>query len=177
MARIEAKERPAAVVALREQIERWRRVRRGGDAMPAELWAAAVALARGEHTISQVSRWLPVDYGALKRRVETAEAEATEAAEMKRDESSGATVARVESAPLDARVPVSHSVYDEDETDALRFVELSGESLFGASAASECVVEVVSADGARMTIRQPAGAELDVVGLTASFWRRSPCCR
>ena len=54
------------IVVLRERIDAWRRVKRGGEAMPAALWDAAVDLAEG-HGVYDVSRGLQVDYGKLKR--------------------------------------------------------------------------------------------------------------
>ena len=161
MARAELRGRPADVTALRERIEQWRRRRRGGDAMPAELWSASVSLARGQYTVYEISKWLRVDYGALKRRV----VESAEAEEGRREEHADDLM----------MVPVEAEGSDDqsgDDTEPVRFVQLSGEALFGQSPASERLVEVSSADGRRMTIRQPAGPELDVVGLVASFWGR-----
>ncbi len=171
MTRVESREPPAEIGGLRERIERWRRSRRVGDAMPRELWAAAVSLARAEYTVYQVCRWLKVDHGALKRRVaEAAEAEARPDAEQF---GRTAMVAGVESVAFDGPTRCG----ENDEADALRFIEVNGESLFGHNTASEQVVELVGADGARMTIRQPAGLELDVTSLATAFWRRSPCYR
>ena len=54
----------------RRRIERWRETRPYRHAsMPADLWAAAVALAR-RHGLYQTARTLRVDYGALKKRVD-----------------------------------------------------------------------------------------------------------
>jgi hypothetical protein len=49
-----------------------------------------------------------------------------------------------------------------------RFVELSGVQLAGASAVGP-VVEVVSGDGARLTVRLPPGALLDVGAILRAF--------
>ena len=49
------------------------------------------------------------------------------------------------------------------------FVELSGADLIGGAT----VVEVTDADGARMTIRLGAGAEIDAAALLGAFRRRA----
>lgn len=66
--RLVALERRAArVAALRGQIEAWRR-KRQGRAMPAELWAAAVELAR-EHGAYRIARALGLNYQRLNGRL------------------------------------------------------------------------------------------------------------
>lgn len=50
------------------RIERWRSTRRKVSPMPAELWAAAVSLAR-EHGVSMTSRVLGLSYRSLKNRM------------------------------------------------------------------------------------------------------------
>lgn len=53
----------------RRRIARWRETRAyRGAAMPAALWAAAIALAR-QHGLYTTARALHVDYGSLKKRV------------------------------------------------------------------------------------------------------------
>ena len=52
----------------RRRIARWRERRPyRGAAMPAALWAAAVALAR-QHGLYTTARRIHVDYGSLKKR-------------------------------------------------------------------------------------------------------------
>ncbi len=54
----------------RRRITRWReRCPYRGAAMPAALWAAAVALAR-RHGLYTTARTLHVDYGSLKKRLD-----------------------------------------------------------------------------------------------------------
>lgn len=60
-----------AVEAVRWRIARWRQERERLGPMPEDLWAAAVGLAR-VHGVFRVARGLPVDYGALKKRVDGA---------------------------------------------------------------------------------------------------------
>lgn len=56
----------------RRRIARWRETRPyRGAAMPAALWAAAIALAR-QHGLYTTARTLRVDYGALKKRRDAA---------------------------------------------------------------------------------------------------------
>jgi hypothetical protein len=56
----------------RRRIARWRETRAyRGAAMPAALWAAAIALAR-QHGLYPTARTLRVDYGALKKRLDAA---------------------------------------------------------------------------------------------------------
>ena len=54
------------------RIARWRETRPyRGAAMPAALWAAAIALAR-HHGLYTTARTLRIDYGSLKKRQDTA---------------------------------------------------------------------------------------------------------
>ena len=56
----------------RRRIARWRETRtHRGAPMPAMLWAAAVALA-GQHGLYPTARTLRIDYGTLKKRLNTA---------------------------------------------------------------------------------------------------------
>jgi len=60
---------PEQLAPLRRQIQEWRKVRTGPEPMPENLWAGAVALAK-EFGICPIARALPVDYTALRKRVE-----------------------------------------------------------------------------------------------------------
>ncbi len=60
---------PEQLAPLRRQIQEWRRTRSGPGQMPDELWAGAIALAK-EFGICPIARALPVDYTALRKRVE-----------------------------------------------------------------------------------------------------------
>ena len=59
---------PVRMDRILHRIERWRSTRRKLSPMPAELWTAAVSLAR-EHGVSMTSRILGLSYGSLKDRV------------------------------------------------------------------------------------------------------------
>ena len=69
----------ARVRRVRDQIALWRRTRRQRSAMPVQLWAEAVSLARAEGTYA-VARALRVDCGSLSRRVAEAQAGGAEGA-------------------------------------------------------------------------------------------------
>ena len=62
---------PAEARPLQQQLRAWRAQRRPGMPIPEELWARAVALA-GKHGVGSLARGLPLDHGALKKRVERA---------------------------------------------------------------------------------------------------------
>jgi hypothetical protein len=53
---------------VKEQFKTWRRTRKRFEPIPEKLWAAAVDLT-AQHSISQISKELVVDYSALKRRM------------------------------------------------------------------------------------------------------------
>ncbi len=59
---------PASAREIHDRIEHWRQTREKRSHMPADLWAAAVGLAR-EHGIYAVAQALGLSYGALKNRV------------------------------------------------------------------------------------------------------------
>jgi len=58
---------------VRQRVKEWRETRPKLEAMPQELWDAAVSLA-GEHGVYRVARALRVDYGKLKQLLESREA-------------------------------------------------------------------------------------------------------
>jgi hypothetical protein len=66
-------ERPTVSVAAeieeaRQQFENWRRERKRGERIPANLWATAVELAK-QHGVWPTAKALRLDYSRLKRRV------------------------------------------------------------------------------------------------------------
>ncbi len=52
---------------VKEQFQKWRRTRKSPRPIPKKLWEAAVCLS-ANHSISQISRELILDYSALKKR-------------------------------------------------------------------------------------------------------------
>ena len=57
----------ASLNEVKEQFKTWRKTRKSPRPIPKKLWAAAVSLA-ANHSISQISRELVLDYSALKKR-------------------------------------------------------------------------------------------------------------
>jgi len=54
---------------VKDQFRKWRRTRKSPRPMPEELWQAAVSLS-ANHSISQISRELIIDYSTLKKRAQ-----------------------------------------------------------------------------------------------------------
>lgn len=123
---------PSEVLDTRNLFQNWRTTRKPGSAMPDELWTAAVRLAR-TYGLSAISRSLPIDYGALKKRMEAEDAGCTP-----------------------------------------RFIELKAIPVAQSPIAEGSVVDLVDADGAKMTIRLAPGASVNVAELVSAFRRRSP---
>jgi len=63
----------------RQQFENWRRDRKRGERIPADLWATAVALAK-EHGVWPTAKALHLDHSRLKRCVWSGEEDATSSA-------------------------------------------------------------------------------------------------
>ncbi len=128
---------------VRRNVEQWRQTRVKQGAMPAPLWEQAAAVARMVGTY-RVARDLSLNYRALKQRAfPTARAEASRKRRPGRpSKKSGAAFVEIKSVPS-----LSTAV----------------------TAVSEgAVVEVVAADGARLTIRLKSGTP-DLAALVASF--------
>ncbi len=68
---------------------------------------------------------------------------------------------------LQKRVGQSPKKRNDGGARSAGFVELGGTQLAGSSGT---VVEISRADGSKLTIRMPAGEDLDVAGLAATFW-------
>jgi hypothetical protein len=66
---------PGGIEEARQQFENWRRERKRGERIPANLWATAVALAK-EHGVWPTAKALHLDHSGLKRRVWNQEEEA-----------------------------------------------------------------------------------------------------
>ena len=57
----------ASLSEVKEQFKTWRKTRKSPRPIPKKLWAAAVSLT-ANHSISQISQELVLDYSALKKR-------------------------------------------------------------------------------------------------------------
>ena len=60
---------PFEIAGLCRRVERWRRVRRHRERMPAPLWSLAASLAR-RHGVARIARMARLDYYAVKERLE-----------------------------------------------------------------------------------------------------------
>jgi len=101
---------PAEITELRERVERWRRFRSGHGPMPAELWAAAVDVAR-RRGLYETARGVGIDYGGLAKRMkgEALVAEAGRSARVEFVEWSGAEILGQVAAPAPAGAVVEIS--------------------------------------------------------------------
>jgi hypothetical protein len=127
---------------LERQIEAWRETRPNTRPMPPELWHQATKAAR-KLGIYPVSRSLRLNYEMLKRRV----------------------------GPSDLRRGGHRRIAGEGVLELRKpgFVEVSGFSpVIMAGRNPDAVVEVVSSDGARLTIRGKA-PHAEVVALIRAF--------
>lgn len=70
---------------------------------------------------------------------------------------------------LQKRIGQSPNKRNDGDARSADFVELDGTQLVGSSGT---VVELSRGDGAKLTIRMPAGEDLDVASLAATFWSR-----
>jgi hypothetical protein len=135
---------PVELKGLHRRIEAWRQTRPRTRPMPEELWKEASGFAR-KLGICRVSRALRVNYGGLKRRVRA----------------SGPP--RVVSRTSERAASVSRP----------DFIELSGAPPFAALSeapgASDAVVEVVTPDGARLTIRVKGATNPNVAAWVSAF--------
>ena len=130
---------------LMQGVERWRQERAHVRApAPAELWDAAVEVARKEGVYA-TARAIRFDSSRLKARMSEAASAGM-----------GVPSARSEAARKDARA----------------FVAIEVPAPAGRGATSETVVELVGRHGDRLRIVAAPGA-VDVVGLAQTFWSRA----
>jgi hypothetical protein len=128
---------------LRGRIEGWRQTRPKSWPMPEELWNEASAAAK-RLGAGRVARALGLNYEALKQRV-------------------------ISSGPG----PRRRGTRRQRQPEGAQFIELSGFPGLGqVSTRDEAVVEVVAADGTRLTIRV-LGANVNVAALVNAFRGRS----
>ncbi len=134
MRRVEAKEAgPADLPALRRQFQAWRARKRSGEAIPPSLWRDAAALAR-RHGAGRIAVALGLDSHKLKQV-------SLGRWPMRGSQRTGAQRA-VQGKPRVAAVAAG-----------ARFIELKAPVSSGGPLEGEAVVEVLGADGARITLR------------------------
>ena len=130
-------------------VKKWRETRPKLGPMPAELWDDAAAVAR-ELGVYPVARALGVNYKVLKERVAPAPKEERRA-------------------QLAEETAVSSDLSRKRND----FIEVSGIPLLSEPRSEgTTVVEVVAADGARLTIRLQGKSQADVAGLVTAFQER-----
>ena len=126
-----------------QRFERWRSAHTGRLLIPECLWAAAVELAR-EHGVFHTAKALRLEYGKLKRLVESAGPVAK------------ARVAKAPAAaPRRARTAAPSA-----------FVELMTSQAVGLS---ECLIELEGRRG-KMRIQWKGTTAPDLSGLSRAFW-------
>lgn len=136
---------PPEALPLQERIADWRTTRRGGTAMPSDLWAEAADLAR-KHGTYAIARGLPVDFGALQQRVDAVP-------EVEGRQATGPDC------PCSAR----------DAVDGRAFVEVEPLLPFDEERVAGPRIEMTRPDGARLVVRLCGGASVDLAGLAIAF--------
>jgi hypothetical protein len=134
---------PNSMRKVHRRFERWRSAHTGRLPIPGRLWAAAVELAR-EHGIFQTAKALRLEYGKLKRLVESA------------GPVTKGRVAKASAAgPRRAR-----------STAPPAFVELMASQAVGPS---ECLIELEGRRG-KMRIQWKGTTAPDLGGLSRALW-------
>jgi hypothetical protein len=133
---------------VRRRLSEWRERHGGrGRPIPAELWDAAVAIARTDG-VAQTARALGVDRRRLERLAATEPALAAAA----------------------LRVAPPPSVASPTSLD---FVQLDTEAF---CPRGHAVVQLEGADGERVRVELSGACAVDVVALSRAFWSRGRCC-
>ena len=134
---------------VRRRLSEWRERHGGrGRPIPAELWDAAVTVARNEG-VAQTARALGVDRRRLERLA------ATEQPAL------AASALRVAPPPSVALPP------------SVDFVQLDAEAFCPRGLT---VVQLEGADGERVRVELSGASAVDVVALSRAFWSRGRCC-
>lgn len=133
---------PAGAKQVRDGIEHWRKTRAKRCRMPEPLWDEAVALAQA-HGVYRISQALRLSYDSLNVRVARAP----------------------KTRPKSARSGSS-------QVDTSGFVELRAAAPVTAMPPAGAEVEVLDADGTKLTIRLAAGSDLDISALMSAFQSR-----
>ena len=133
---------PNSMQKVYRRFERWRSAHTGRLPIPDRLWSAAVRLAR-EHGVFRTAKALRLEYGKLKRLVESVE---------------GVTKGQVAKAPIAGRRTRSAT--------PPAFVELMTSAAVGLS---ECLIEWEGRRG-KMRIQWKGTTAPDLSGLGRAFW-------
>ena len=143
------------LVDARRRFERWRRSRKVGTRIPEPLWDAAVTAAK-KCGVAQTAHALSVDYYTLKNRVE--------AVPRPRVKEEGKR--RVQAKPH-RRVATAGSAVASGVGVELPFLELPAAP---SGRIVECILELDSADGAKMRVHLKGVEAPDLAALSRSFW-------
>lgn len=153
MSRVEAREvEPADLAALRRQFQAWRAHKGSGEAIPRKLWQGAAALAR-RHGANRIAQALGLDSHKLKQ------------VSLGRWPVRGSKRAGVQGAV--GGKPRVAAVAAE-----ARFIELKAPVVSSGPRDGEAVVELVAADGTRITLRL-ADSSQALPGVMAALRGRS----
>jgi len=129
------------------RFERWRSAHTGRLPIPARLWAAAVELAR-EHGVSPTAQALRLEYGKLKRLLESASPPPKRLAKRRVAKVRAAGLRRIRSSTPPA------------------FLELMTSPAVGLA---ECVIELEGRRG-KMRIQWKGTTAPDLSGLSRALW-------
>ncbi len=143
---------PKEVDQLKVRVQEWRRTKTGSSAMPREMWDAAIRLAKA-FGVCRISRAVGLDYGWLRKKAAKWEAQPPSVSSTFLELPAGIVVAE----PL-CREPG-------------RAWETGGFLDPGP------VIDISTADGARMRIRLEGGRSLDAAGIVAAFLGGVRCSR
>ncbi len=147
-----AQNSPLNLSDVKIRFEHWRCTRRKKRSpIPAELWDAAVSLS-ADYSVHQVSKALRLSYSALKERVQLSGADRCES--------------DIHEIPINGASRITQTFSPTDVSND--FIELD---LKGISPASECVVELEKADGAKLKASFRDNAGVLLLKLAEAFFR------
>jgi len=139
MGRTEKDSLPVEVDHLKHRVHEWRRSRVGYSPMPVSIWDAAIHLAE-RFGVCRISRAVGVDYTGLRKQVAKARAKPTPLAFVELPVRGVMTEQRAQGSPEACWPPNPGSVID-----------------------------ISTADGARLRISLEGGRSLDAAGIVESF--------
>jgi hypothetical protein len=144
----------------RRRIERWRRERTSRkEAIPEQVWSAAVAAARADG-IWSTSRALRLEFNRLKARVGA--------------KGNALTRARSATAESTGRCGVGGRAEIHREPAFVEVVLDPAREADPAGAVGKAVIELMGRQGERMRIEIAGSTAVDVLGLSQTFWSRQP---
>jgi hypothetical protein len=140
----ESSDIPTGIQKVVRRLERWRSAHTGRLPIPERLWAAAVGLAR-EHGVFHTAKALRLEYGKLKRLLESSSPEAL---------------------PRRAKAPRGRRRGVRSLSPPAAFLELMTSPTAGLS---ECLIELEGRRG-KMRIQWKGTSAPDLSGLSRALW-------